>query len=639
MNSRRFAASLVVASVAYGLYSSTLLPGQDLGDTAVFQVLAAVRAPLTARDAYPLYYFLARRAASADPANPARALNRLSAGTAALAVGALAWVAGELTASLGVAIAAALLFASSYTFWTQAIIAEVYALHVLLVMASMAALLAWIARPTLAKLGLFFGLYALGFGNHLSMVLVFPAFAFSVVAEARHHPGGLRSVFRGRVIGLALVCATAGALQYVGMVRSLWNAPQPPSGVREVLAAFWFDVTKADWRQTLVLGVRGDELQDRLAMYWFELRQQFGWPAVVVAALGAVVLARRQPCRALMLTLAYAVTFLFGFTYNVGDSHVFYLSSHVIMALWFGCGLASVMTASDGLTGTGRARLTIRAALLMLAMGYAAWRVVDTYPAVDRSDDRRVERFFDGMTRGVTSSRDVLMADLNWQQIDGLAYYAAVTRPDIAWCQTSDVLPHFPALVRDNREIGRSIVLNRAARDRVESAFGDIFPIQADTRAPASPLVRQLGAIANGTPYVLTWLTPYSDGPVDRRELSEVLRALTRGAEMPKIDAGRRYVAIVGRVGLSPPLTRSENHPFRASTDVNGSRLLVRFDAWLPFDTIRRAGFGHAILGWRDVLRIDRGLSLAIINRDGGADQVFYRGGILEPQERFLIRP
>lgn len=643
---RRLAATLVVTAAAYGLYSSTLLPGQDLGDTAVFQVIAAVRAPPTPRDGYPLYYFLARGAASADPENPAGALNRLSARTAALAVGVLAWVAGELTASPLVAITAALLFGSSYTFWTQAIIAEVYALHLLLVMASMAALLTWSQRPTVARLGLFFVLYALAFGNHLSMVLLLPAFAASVIVEARQHPGGLRSVFRARVVVLALACASAGALQYAGMLRLLWDMPRPLSGVREVLSAFWFDVTRADWRQTLVLGVTTDQLQDRLAMYMFELRQQFGGPAIAVAVLGAVMLVRSQPRRAVMLTLAYAVTFLFAFTYNVGDTHVFYLSSHLVVALWFAYGLASVLNVSAGLDATAHARRAIRGALLTLAVAYVAWRVVDTYPAADRSNDRRAEQFFDAMTEGLTSSHDVLVADLNWQQIDGLAYYAAVTRPDVIWCQTADVLPHFSAFVRDNREIGRNIVLNRVARDRVVSAFGDVFNIQPD-RASTSSLVRRLEAIPDGTPYVLTWLTPYRDAQVDRRELSDLLRLLTRGGHMPHLDADGRYVAVAGLVDDSPVLARSDSRPFRVSADVNGSRLLVRFDAWLPFDTIRRSGFGHVIagstssplVGWRDVLRIDRGLSLAILNRDARAEQVFYRGGILEPQQRFLIRP
>ena len=47
------------ATLAFALYTPTLLPGVDLGDTGGFQ--AAVLWPETsARQAYPLYYALAR---------------------------------------------------------------------------------------------------------------------------------------------------------------------------------------------------------------------------------------------------------------------------------------------------------------------------------------------------------------------------------------------------------------------------------------------------------------------------------------------------------------------------------------------------------------------------------------------------
>ncbi len=51
--------------------------------------------------------------------------------------------AAELSGSVAAAVAAALLFAGSYTFWSQAIIAEVYALHALLVSATLLLLLRW----------------------------------------------------------------------------------------------------------------------------------------------------------------------------------------------------------------------------------------------------------------------------------------------------------------------------------------------------------------------------------------------------------------------------------------------------------------------------------------------------------------
>ena len=81
-----------------------------------------------------------------------------------------------LSGSIAAGLFAGLLFGSSYTFWSQAIIAEVYALHLVMLSASLLALAWWGRAPaSLGRLALFFAIYALGFGNHLMMILLAPA--------------------------------------------------------------------------------------------------------------------------------------------------------------------------------------------------------------------------------------------------------------------------------------------------------------------------------------------------------------------------------------------------------------------------------------------------------------------------------
>src|SRR5205085_2895056 len=112
--------------VAWALYHTTLLPGFDFGDTGFFQ--AKVGSPtLTPRDGYPLYFGIGGVFLRLTGAEPARALNLASAVEGAIACGLLVLLAAELSASVAAGAAAGLLFAVSYTFWSQAIIAEVYA--------------------------------------------------------------------------------------------------------------------------------------------------------------------------------------------------------------------------------------------------------------------------------------------------------------------------------------------------------------------------------------------------------------------------------------------------------------------------------------------------------------------------------
>src|SRR3954447_18258070 len=95
----RVMAAVVVATIAFWAYTTTLLPGVDLGDTGGFQ--AAVPWPaVSARQAYPLYYSLAKPfVAALGGAHPALALNLLSAVLGATAVGILVLVVTRASGS------------------------------------------------------------------------------------------------------------------------------------------------------------------------------------------------------------------------------------------------------------------------------------------------------------------------------------------------------------------------------------------------------------------------------------------------------------------------------------------------------------------------------------------------------------
>src|SRR5881628_1916645 len=201
---------LGVGLASFALYRATLLPGVDFGDTGSLQV--TVGSPfVTARNAYPLYFALGNLALWLTRAEPAHALNLASAVEAAVAIGLLVVVAAELSGSIAAGAAAALVFAVSYTFWSQSIIAEVYALHAVFMALTLLLLLRWQRQPTDGRLLAFFAVYALGFGNHLSMILLAPAYTLFLLTAA---PRGWRSMFAPRIVSMAVLCAAAGALQY-----------------------------------------------------------------------------------------------------------------------------------------------------------------------------------------------------------------------------------------------------------------------------------------------------------------------------------------------------------------------------------------------------------------------------------------
>jgi hypothetical protein len=612
------AAACVVATVAFWAYTRTLLPGVDLGDTGGFQ--AAVLWPEnSARRAYPLYYTLAApfiRAVSED--NPARGLNLFSAIWAAITVGLLSVLGGRLTKSPLAGAASGLLLAFSYTFWTQAIIAEVYSLHLALVAGCLLTLHSFAATPTTARLALFFALYAVAFGNHLGMILFLVPFTVFLVQV---HPRP-RELARPSTILLASVIAVAGALQYAPTFLFVWSSIDAPPAWSDRIAAFWLDVTKADWREEMVLGVPPSQLWTRLQMWAWDARQQFGLSGLALAALGAVGVWWLSKPWAVCIWLAYAISTTFALTYNVGDTHVFLLPGHFLIALTTGAGV--------GIWRSAR----LRRALAIVALTYAGWRGWDTWPAADRHSDRRAEAQLAHLADGVDARDALLVSKMDWQLENVLLYSSRYDRRDLAWVRLDDVLLHFPFLVRDNLAESRDVVLTADAARGVVAAYANEFPLVLD-QAPAPGLADVARRIPRGTPYVLTLLLPAPGGrSIDREDLARGLAELAGTRVPPRSEAS--YEVWAGSHGEAPTLYRSSPHPFREDVLIGGEPFTIRMDCWLPEDTFRRGGFAHVLHGRRHALIAERGISLVWLQRDG-TPASYYGAGLYTPEARFRI--
>src|SRR6476659_2694722 len=123
---------LALALGALALYTATLLPGVGSGDTAEFQRVAPTLG-VAHPTGYPLYTIMGWLWSQLPlGGTPAWRMNLFSAFAAALAVGTLFLAAHALGQSRLVAAAVALTLAVSSTFWSQATIAEVYALAALI---------------------------------------------------------------------------------------------------------------------------------------------------------------------------------------------------------------------------------------------------------------------------------------------------------------------------------------------------------------------------------------------------------------------------------------------------------------------------------------------------------------------------
>jgi hypothetical protein len=612
-------AAAVTATIAFAAYSLTLLPGVDLGDTGGFQ--AAVLWPETsARRSYPLYYALARPfVATFSADSPARGLNLFSAITAAAAVGLLAYIAGRITRSAIAGAAAGLLLAFSYTFWTQAIIAEVYPLHLTLVAACLIALHGYASRPTSGRLAAFFAMYALSFGNHFSMILLLVPCALFLLRAVPAGP----ALLRARVVLLAGGLALAGALLYLPNLLFVWTSIDAPPGWDERFAAFWFDTTKADWRESMVLGVSSVELRARAAMWAWDARQQFGFVGIAIAVLGGIRLWTQWRAWAPLVLGAYAISTIFAVTYNVGDPHVFFLPGHFFTAL-----AAAAAVAPSPHSRRALSRHLLPAMLLL----YAGWRGWETWPRVDRHDDRRAEILVGRLTAGIDESNGVLVSGLDWQSENALLYAGRYERPEVAWTRLTDVMLHLPFFVADNHRIGRDVIMTANAAAQVVAAYGWHFPLFDDSVPPAPPLSLTAARIPDGSPFVLCLLSPHNE-VLDGEDFDVALGRLT-GGRGKRQDT--RYQIWAGVAGDGAGTHRVSDRPFGETFSILGDTFTVQMDAWLPFDTFRRGGFGHVMRGRQAVLTVERGVSLVWFTVDG-QPRVAYAAGLYAPGPRFRI--
>ena len=622
---RTLAVSAGVSALALACYYATLLPGLDFGDTAAYQsVVGDWRT--SPRQAYPLFFALANVTYAIVGGEPGRVLNLLSALAGALACGATVWLGASLTRSVLAGLVAGLFLLGSYTFWSQAVIGEVYTLHLLIVSGVLIAAMHFAQAPSPARLTLVLGLYAAGFGNHLMMILLLPAL-LAVLALA---PGGARQLWSARGVLIAVVCALAGASQYLWNAAYLWQVVDPPPTLREGLATFWFDVTKSDWRSSMVMGVHESALKRRLGLYWFDLQQQVGVPGIVLAAVGLLALANVWR-NAVMVIVGYLTSLAFAYTYNVGDVHVFFLPSHHFVALAAGAGTAALA----GLIAA-RVKRHLRAAsalLLVAAIAYPGWRILDTWPAVDRSEDHRPREWLDALTSGLGAD-SLLLADLNWQLDNGLDYYVRHTRPELNVVRASHRVLSLPQLVRDNVEGCRSVLATPLARDLLRAAYGDLFSFASDPRAARDSLIDRLGDLPPGSVYVLALLAPYPDLPFDGPEVEAAARRLTGGTAT--LARGASYQILAGRTGHAPALTSNADTPFRRATSIDRYEIEVRMESWLPADTMRRAGFGHVVVDGRHALTLERGVS-ALVLRPQGPTTIAYASGLFAPIGREFV--
>jgi len=375
----RWTVPAALGLTTFVLYLRTLLPSLGQADTFEFQVIAP-RLGVAHPTGYPLYVLLGKLFTLLPLGNVAWRVNLASAVFATGAVLVVYFILLRLTAHWLPAFLAALAFACSSTFWSQAVVAEVYTLHNLL-----AAAILWLllpphippnggdSREAARRWQTTFLLIGLSFTNHLTTALLLPAVALGLLWD--------RPWLRPRD------WLIAGGLLLLGLSVYLFIPLRWPAlnhGAWMTLREFVAHVTGGQFHGALQLDGWRDPT--RWAIVGRLLREPFGWFGLGLAAAGVVGLAIRQR-RALTLTGVTFLTFaLYGLSYYVPDISVFILPAHLILALWIGTGIAFLVDLTSRLCH--RSSFIVHCLIISLLIVHCLSRIWLNFPLVDQSHNQ-----------------------------------------------------------------------------------------------------------------------------------------------------------------------------------------------------------------------------------------------------------
>jgi hypothetical protein len=291
------------------------------------------------------------------------------------------------------ALTAALTFAVGETFWSQAVIAEVYSFNAFFV-ALVLLLTFWLAEclenrkaqeiqppvpggisPFTFRSLVLASVFGLSLTHHVTMLLLLPGtlvylwlvqraarpgqrsipdiFTIGRTPSPKTRPIGLfapRSLLRR--VGYLLALMVALALPLLLYLYLPWRAPHTPYATLQLSDSQTLTLYENTWRgflnhltaspfsRNLALPTAGTE---RALMTWRLLRGQVGLVGLALAlvGLGRLIATRRWPLLALT-GLGYVVGVAFNLAYFIGDIQVLFIPSYQFVSLWLGLGVASV---------------------------------------------------------------------------------------------------------------------------------------------------------------------------------------------------------------------------------------------------------------------------------------------------------
>jgi hypothetical protein len=336
-------------------------------------------------------------------------------------------------AALAAAVTAALAFAFSPVFWSQAVIAEVYTLNAFFV-ALMIYLLSYCAKTRTSSSGpcLFYPLacfYGLSLGNHLSMLFLLPAGLLLVLQ------GESRRFLKPKTLATAIAFFLLGLSVYLYLPLRAAQHPPINWGDPHTGPGFTWLVSARLYRE-FVFALPWKYIPGRVSAWSALLVQQLGWGGLFLGLIGLWFWWNEDRVFCGFLAIFVLISSIYAISYNTTDSYVYLIPSFLVMALWLAKGVHCVLVALREFLGR-IVRAVNPSFTFFLLSSFAflllpLFSLASNYRALDLSSDQTASDYGLGVLRALPANA-IIIADTDPHTF-ALWYfhYAERTRPDVA---------------------------------------------------------------------------------------------------------------------------------------------------------------------------------------------------------------
>lgn len=331
---------IILFVATFSLYAATAPRTIFFGDNAEF--ITAVRTlGIPHPSGYPLYIMLAKLFSFLHLGNPVLAINLFSAFCAAVSI-ALFYNLVKKFIEPKFAFLGSLILAVSAVFWSQAIIAEVYALNFLLLMILLKILYAIKTSADKKYLYAFALILGLSLANHEMMVLMIPAMAVPIFMIKGWSK---KTLFWAFLLGILGMCA------YLYMpIRSASHPALDWGQTSKSVKAFIHHVLRSDYAD--LGGTHSASSQfEFLSAAFLNIFDQFKWLVIII--LPGIYFLFFEKRKILAFTASLLLLNIFGIIllrnipfsqYNVDYQMVYFIPAYATVAFWISAGLQEIST-------------------------------------------------------------------------------------------------------------------------------------------------------------------------------------------------------------------------------------------------------------------------------------------------------